>query len=97
MDKIMGLSKWATAGSAIQPKPSEAMVIPSWQADREASKRSTSQLAVEANGRLSLTISSIRLSRIFTKANSAATKNPFISTSNPANKIIKMSYSGGVI
>lgn len=29
-----GSSRWAKAGSPTQPRPSEARVMPSWQADR---------------------------------------------------------------
>ena len=73
------------------------MVIPSWQADRELSSRSDSHSAVLANGRRCRTNSRIRLSRTFTSANSAPTKNPFTSTSSTAIAISKASCRCGMI
>src|SRR6185295_11453628 len=75
-------SSRAIAGSPIQPSPSEARVIPSWQADRYALRfcsNCINRLAVRLPWLASV---SIRDERTPTKANSAATKKPLAATSN---------------
>jgi hypothetical protein len=65
----------------MKPIPSEAMVMPSWQAERYSSMRSISCRARPAPRSPSSRICSSRLSRARTSANSAATKKPFAATS----------------
>jgi len=59
----------------IQPSASEAIVMPSWQTDRERFCRFNSQIAVLANGLFCAFNSSKRLMRTLTRENSAATKS----------------------
>src|SRR5512132_2266000 len=62
--------------------PSEAIVIPSWQADRYSSIRSSWESSNPARRRPSCCICSMRLSRVRTSENSAATKKAFAQTSS---------------
>ena len=61
--------------------PSEAIVMPSWQADRYSSMWSICASTSAAPRRPSSRICSTRPSRARTSANSAATKKPFAATS----------------
>src|SRR5206468_2344554 len=72
-----GSIRCAIAGSPIQPKASEEMVMPSWVAARLASRLSTARCSAEALALPALTSSATRLRRTDTSENSAATKNPF--------------------
>ena len=72
----------ATVGSPIQPKPKEAMVMPSWVTDKKASKCSVTFLAYTARRFPSLSRASKREGRTLTMENSEATKKPFKATRN---------------
>ena len=69
------------AGSPKKPIPSEAIVMPSWQAARYSSMRSIWTSVSAAPFLPSSRICSTRLSRARTSANSAATKKPLAATS----------------
>jgi len=70
----------AIAGSPTQPRPRDAIVMPSWHADNERSMRVNSHWVV-LDSRLSWPATSLRRpGRSFTSANSAATKKPFRTT-----------------
>jgi len=66
--------------------------MPNWQAESEASMRSKSHSAMAARGRRAFTRALSRLRRTLTKANSAATKNPFKPTRTRAKIILNTSY-----
>ena len=66
----------ATAGSASQPRIRLASVMPSWQAERYRSRCRSMAETVLARRFPPEAKDSIRPVRTFTKANSAATKNP---------------------
>jgi hypothetical protein len=74
-------SRFAIAGSPMKPIPIEAIVIPSWQAERYSSILSSWSSASEAPRSPSSRSCSSRVSRARTSANSAATKKPFAATS----------------
>ncbi len=76
-----GSIRWAKAGSPIQPKASDASVMPSWVADRYSSRLRTSRAARLAAAEPRRASSSSRVGRTFTSANSVATKKPFKATS----------------
>src|SRR4029079_19745683 len=76
-----GRSTRATAGSDTNPRARLATVIPSWDAATESLSRSTAAIRAFAPGVFWLTSSSTRVFRTATRANSAATKNPFTATS----------------
>src|ERR1700752_2717025 len=72
----------AMAGSPIQPRASDASVIPSWQEERNELR-----LLSNSNNHFPLRLPaaasvSIREERTPTSANSAATKKPFAATSS---------------
>ena len=69
------------AGSPMKPMPSEAIVMPSWQADRYSSMWSIWCAARRAPFLPSSASSSIFVPRARTSANSAATKKPLAATS----------------
>src|SRR4051794_16759928 len=74
-------STLAIAGSPRKPIPSEAIVMPSWHADRYSSMWSicrSTRLALRLPSSRSC---SMRDSRVRTRGNSAATKTPFAATS----------------
>src|SRR3954470_2030138 len=75
-----GSSRCASEGSPRKPMPIEAMVIPTWQADRYSSSCANSVSAGSAPLMPSFAITSIRDRRARTSANSAATNRPFSST-----------------
>ena len=87
----------ATTGSPTQPSPKDAKVMPSCVTDKDASRWSVSRLAYTARRLPSAIRVSSREERIFTQANSAATKKPFIkiknATSTNCNSIGTMSKS----
>src|SRR5690348_2799239 len=70
----------ASAGSPIQPRPSEARVIPSCVAEIERPSDCTARRASLALPSPALAISSRRVRRAPTSANSAATKNALAKT-----------------
>src|SRR3954453_3320929 len=76
-----GSSTSAIAGSPRKPMPSEAIVMPSWQADRYSSMWSICVSSRPARLRPSCCICSTRLSRVRTRENSAATKKALAATS----------------
>ena len=75
-------SRCAIAGSPIQPRPSDARVIPSWQAERYAFRFCSSCINLLAARLPWFASVSIRDERTPTSANSAATKKPLAATSN---------------
>src|SRR5213594_649796 len=78
---ISGFSSAAKTGSPTQPRPRLARVMPNWQALKEASRLAITRRATFApRCPLSMRGESC-VSRIFTSANSAATKKPLSSTS----------------
>src|SRR5918992_3975869 len=79
-------SRLAIAGSPMKPMPSEAIVMPSWQADRYSSMRSICFSASAAPRAPSSRSASMRDSRVRTSANSAATKKPLAATSTATPK-----------
>src|SRR5918999_6586376 len=84
----------AIAGSPRKPMPSEAIVMPSWQAARYSSMRSICLSASAAPDLPSSRICSTRLSRARTSANSAATKKPLAATSRATPRRNKNSVIG---
>ena len=76
-----GSIRLASAGSPRKPIPIEAIVIPSWQAERYSSMRSSWTSTRLARFEPSLASCSILPRLVRTSANSAATKTPLISTS----------------
>jgi hypothetical protein len=77
-----GSSKRAIAGSPIQPRASEASVMPSWFADKYEPRFWVILRARRARTSPPRTNCSSLVGRALTIANSAATKKPFASTSN---------------
>src|ERR671922_344571 len=85
----------AIAGSPMKPMPREAIVMPSWHADRYSSMRSISCSASAAPFWPSSRICSTRLPRARTSANSAATKKPFRATSTATPRRRSSSVTSG--
>src|SRR5687767_2613685 len=83
-------SKRAIAGSPIQPRASEASVIPNWHAERYALRFCSSPMTRFAERLPEATRVSMREARTPTKANSAATKNPFAATSRKTERSFRM-------
>lgn len=81
-----GYIRKENAGSPIHPRASEVIVIPSWQADRYISWLRLIFRAISALYPYLLLRRFICVPRILTRLNSAATKNPFNSTNNMANR-----------
>ena len=79
----------ASAGSPIQPKAKEEIVIPSWVAARLASRASTARANAVAFTRPWATNSATRLRRTATSENSAATKKPFANTRAKTARILR--------
>src|SRR5919106_5961088 len=90
-------SRLAIAGSPRKPMPSEAIVMPSWQAARYSSMRSIWWSASLAPRLPSSSICSTRPSRARTSANSAATKKPLAATSTATPKRRSSSVISGRI
>ena len=78
VDSNSGSSSAAIVGSPSAPRASDAIVMPSWQAARYSSRWAACRRASRARDEPS---SASRCGRTETSANSAATKNPLISTS----------------
>jgi hypothetical protein len=66
----------AATGSPIQPRASEQRVTPSWTAGRKPSRSRCRRRTEAAPGMPAAIICSTRVSRMETRANSAATKKP---------------------
>ena len=64
----------AASGSPIQPRASEQRVTPSWTAGRKSSRSRCRRRTARAPGTPAASICSMRVSRMETRANSAATK-----------------------
>jgi len=79
----MGPTMLSTSGSPRKPRASEAMVMPSWQAERNGSRLVMMRRVAAARSGFSLVAISTWLGRTLTMANSAATKNAF-NRRNPA-------------
>ena len=84
-----GSIRFAMAGSARAPMPSEQTVMPSWQTARYWSSFCWAILTMLAEGLPSSTSRSTCVARILTKANSAATNRPFKATSKSAARILR--------
>jgi hypothetical protein len=84
-----GSMRFAMAGSAKAPMPSEQTVMPSWQTARYWSSFCWAILTIPAEGLPSSTSLSTCVARIRTKANSAATNRPFRATSKRAATILR--------
>ena len=76
----IGSRSFASEGSPRNPMPIEAIVIPTWQADRDSSILSSCSTTAAAPDSPSSASCSILPRRLRTSANSAATKKPLIAT-----------------
>src|SRR5262245_10620365 len=85
--KRRGSMRRASAGSPIQPRPSEEMVMPSWQAARLASSWESARSSALAFLFPLATSRWTRLRRTATIENSAATKKPLAATSKKTAKM----------
>lgn len=83
--------------SPTQPKPRDARVIPNWVAAKWASKWFTIVLAVLVSAGLMLDFVSICDMRIFTMANSAATKKAFSKTKKIVSNSFQMENSWSAV
>src|SRR5215210_858632 len=85
-----GSMRFAMAGSARAPMPSEQTVMPSWQTARYWSSFSWATLTRRAEGLPSSTRRSTCVPLIRTKANSAATNRPLSATRKRAARILRI-------
>src|SRR3984893_2874984 len=80
-----GSISFSNTGSPIQPRASEASVMPNWVADKYASSFLRMRRVIRARELPAAASSAIWVGRTFTIENSAATKTPFAMMNARAN------------
>src|SRR5882724_11402645 len=96
-ERSSGESSAVKIGSPTHPRPRLAMVMPSWVALRNEFRLATMRRATFARRSPLKARASSCVSRIRTKANSAATKNPLINTSPRTSRSFQVIWRTFVI